>query len=220
MPSLAVADGLMVARGDLGVELSPWQVPVEQKRMIQAAASWRKLVITATPDARKHDPQPHADPGPRRPTWPTPYSTARTLSCSLRRQPPASYPVEAVRMMSRILETAESAVARPNLDLGPAPRAEDEFSIEVAHSAARLAENLNARYIVVYTETGYSAQLISKHHPTCQVVALSRHPEVCHRAKLLWGVRSRIIAEPENLDRLVDVTEALLLQRKWASPGT
>lgn len=215
---LAVADGLMVARGDLGVELSPWQVPVEQKRMIQAAARWRKLVITATQmlESMIHSPMPTRAEASDVANAVFDGSDAVMLSAETAA---GDYPVESVRMMAKILETAESAVDRPNLDLGPAPRSEHEFSIEVAHSAARLAEQLNARYIVAYTETGYSAQLISKHHPTCPVVALSRHPEVCHRAKLLWGVRSRIIAEPENLDRLVEVTEALLLRRHWVEPG-
>ena len=71
-------------------------------------------------------------------------------------------PVEAVRMMSQIIKTAEAYSKGAKFDLGAAPRAEDEFSVEVAHSAARLAEKLGARYIVVYTESGYTAQLVSK----------------------------------------------------------
>ncbi len=215
---LEIADGLMVARGDLGVELNPWQVPIEQKRMITKAAQWRKLVITATQmlESMIHSPMPTRAEASDVANAVIDGTDAVMLSAETA---VGEYPVEAVRMMAKIIEAAEAHVGGPNLKLGPAPRAEDEFSIEVAHSAARLAEHLGAKYIVVYTETGYSARLISKHHPSCPIVALSRHPEVCHRAKLLWGVRSKIIAEPADLDGLVECVEALLLQSSWVSAG-
>ncbi|MEZ5392836.1 MAG: pyruvate kinase [Bryobacterales bacterium] len=129
------------------------------------------------------------------------------------------YPIETVRMMSKIIEAAESSITAPNLELGKAPRAEEEFSIEVAHSAARLAEKLSAKYIVIYTETGYSAKLVSKHHPTCRIAAFSRHEDVCHRLKLLWGVRSKHIREVEDLDGLVSLVDSMMRNLHWAEVG-
>jgi len=107
----------------------------------------------------------------------------------------------------------------PKLDLGPAPVHEQEFSVEVAHSAARLAEKLGARYIVVYTETGYSAQLLSKHRPTCPIFAVSRHDDVCRRAKPLWGVRSKRIELPQHLDQLVLTIDEMMTSLGWAESG-
>ena len=215
---LAVADGLMIARGDLGVELSPWQVPVEQKRMIEEAARWRKPVITATQmlESMIHNPLPTRAEASDVANAVFDGTDAVMLSAETAA---GDYPVEAVAMMAKIIEAAETRTSGPNLDLGPAPWQQDDFSVGVAHSAARLAESLDAKYIVVYTETGYSAQLISKHHPTCSTLALSPHPDVCHRAKLLWGVRSKIIAEPSNLDALVECVDALLRNLKWANEG-
>ena len=215
---LEVADGVMVARGDLGVELNPWQVPVAQKRIIEAAARWRKPVITATQMLESMI----ANPTPTRAEASDVANAVFDGSDALMlsgETAAGKYPVETVRMMAKIIETAEGHITGPNLDLGPAPRAEEEFSIEVAHTAARLAEKLHAKYIVVYTETGYSAQLISKHHPTCPIAAFSRHLDVCRRLKLLWGVRSKPIDEVRDIDDLVERVDELMVELGWLRPG-
>ncbi len=215
---LEVADGVMVARGDLGVELNPWQVPIAQKRIIEAAARWRKPVITATQMLESMISSPTPTRAEASDVANAVFDGSDALMLS-GETATGKYPVETVRMMAKIIETAESHAAGPNLDLGPAPRADEEFSIEVAHTAARLAEKLRAKYIVVYTETGYSAQLISKHHPTCPIAAFSRHPDVCHRLKLLWGVRSKQIEEVRDVDALVERVDELMLALGWLNPG-
>ena len=215
---LEVADGVMVARGDLGVELNPWQVPIAQKRTIEAAARWRKPVITATQMLESMIVSPTPTRAEASDVANAVFDGSDTLMLS-GETAAGKYPVETVKMMAKIIETAESHLKGPNLDLGPSPRAEEEFSVEVAHTAARLAEKLNAKYIVVYTETGYSAQLISKHHPSCPIAAFSRHLDVCHRLKLLWGVRSKQIDEVNDVDTLVARVDELMLALGWLDPG-
>jgi pyruvate kinase len=212
------ADGVMVARGDLGVELNLWQVPLAQKKIIEAAARWRKPVITATQMLESMIENPTPTRAEASDVANAVFDGSDCLMLSAETAA-GKYPVEAVRMMANIIEAAESVIQGPNLDLGKAPKAEEEFSIEVAHSAARLAERLSAKYIVVYTETGYSAKLISKHHPTCRIAAFSRHEEVCHRLKLLWGVRSKHVKQVDDLDALVALVDALMLDLSWVENG-
>ncbi len=215
---LEVADGVMVARGDLGVELNPWQVPLAQKKIIEAASRWRKPVITATQMLESMIEHPSPTRAEASDVANAVFDGSDCLMLSAETAA-GKYPVETVRMMSKIIEAAESISTGPKLDLGKAPKAEEEFSIEVAHSAARMAEKLGAKYIVVYTETGYSAKLISKHQPSCRIAAFSRHEEVCHRLKLLWGVRSKHIRQVEDLDSLVSMVDELMRDLRWAENG-
>ena len=215
---LEAADGVMVARGDLGVELNPWQVPLAQKRIIEAAARWRKPVITATQMLESMIESPTPTRAEASDVANAVFDGSDCLMLSAETAA-GKYPVKTVQMMSKIIEAAESASAGARLELGKAAKAEEEFSIEVAHSAARLAEKLGAKYIVVYTETGYSAKLISKHHPTCRIAAFSRHEEVCQRSKLLWGVRSRQIRQVEDLDALVALVDSLMRNLGWVENG-
>ncbi len=210
-----IADGVMIARGDLGVELNPWQVPLEQKRIIESAARWRKPVITATQmlESMIENPRPtRAEVGD---VANAVFDGSDALMLS-GETAVGEYPFDAVAMMAKIIEAAEGEAGKPKLDLGPAPREDDQVSVEVAHSAARLAESLSARYIVVFTESGFTAQLISKHRPTCPILALSRHLEVCRRTKLLWGVRSRPVREIADLDQLLLTIESVLKSNSWA----
>ena len=215
---LEEADGVMVARGDLGVELNPWQVPLAQKTIIQAAARWRKPVITATQMLESMIESPSPTRAEASDVANAVFDGSDCLMLSAETAA-GKYPVKTVRMMSKIIEAAESVSTGPLLELGKAPKAEEEFSIEVAHTAARLAERLSAKYIVVYTETGYSAKLISKHHPTCPIAAFSRHEDVCQRSKLLWGVRSKHIRQVEELDALVSLVDSMMRNLGWAANG-
>jgi pyruvate kinase len=215
---LAVADGVMVARGDLGVELNPWQVPLAQKRIIAAAARWRKPVITATQMLESMIVSPTPTRAEASDVANAVFDGSDALMLSAETAA-GKYPIEAVRMMAQIIETAETYSPGANLDLGPAASPEEGFSAEVAHSAARLAEQLGARYIVVYTESGYTAQLVSKHHPSCSIAAFSVNLDVCRRLKLLWGVRSKQIREVTELDELVLLVDSMLRNYGWVDPG-
>lgn len=215
---LEVTDAVMVARGDLGVELNAWQVPVAQKKIIEAASRWRKPVITATQMLESMISAPL-------PTRAEASDVANAVfdgsDCLMLSGETAvgKHPIKTVQMMSKIIQTAEDYRGGARLQLEKPPRPEDMFSAEVAHSAARLAEKLGARYIAVYSETGYSATLLSKHHPTCPIAAFSRHADVCHRMKLLWGVRSKPLDGVQEFDALVDSVDLILTDLGWVKSG-
>jgi pyruvate kinase len=128
------------------------------------------------------------------------------------------FPVEAVQVMSRIIECAEaSEVFARRAPVASEPAA--EISDAVAGTAVSLSAQLGVKVIAVYTESGYTARLVSKHRPRCPIVGLSRHPAVCLQMSLLWGVRPRPVREIADLDRLVLSAESVLLQEGLAARG-
>ncbi len=215
---LEVSDGVMVARGDLGVELSPWQVPVEQKRIIREAAGMRKPVITATQmlESMIERPSPTRAESSDVANAVLDGSDALMLSGETA---VGRYPVEAVTMMGRIIESAEAMLPERAFSTTSKSGRGEDLSDAVARSAAELAEQMEANYIVVFTESGYTARLVSKHRPRPTILGLSRHHQVCRRMKLLWGVRAKLVDEIRDVDHLVRVAESLLLRLGWSDPG-
>ena len=215
---LDLADGVMIARGDLGVELSPWRVPVEQKKIIEKARLAMKPAITATQMLQSMIDRPSPTRAEASDVANAVFDGSDALMLS-GETAVGRYPVEAVRMMSRIIEAAEAAAPPPNRASRPALARDDDLSEAVARSATLLAEDLGAKYIVVYTESGYTARLVSKYRPRCGVLGLSRHEAICRRMKLLWGVRAKQLKQVSDLDALVAKAQALLLQAGWVQQG-
>jgi pyruvate kinase len=213
---LSAADAVMVARGDLGVELSPAQVPVEQKRIIARAAALRKPVITATQMLESMISSPRPTRAEASDVANAVFDGSDALMLS-GETAVGSYPVEAVQMMAQIIERAEASEAwqRPS----PAGSGRAETSDAVAETAVSLSAKLGVKVLTVYTESGYTARLVSKHRPSCLVVGFSRHREVCAQMGLLWGVRAHWVSEISDLDALVLQAEALLLSERLAGPG-
>ena len=215
---LEAADGVMVARGDLGVELSPAQVPIEQKRIIARARELRKPVITATQMLESMI-------GSARPTRAEASDVANAVldgsdAVMLSGETAVGrFPVAAVAIMGEIIERAETAF--PWLSRAPAPPAGEQVEISdaVAETAVSLSVKLGVRVILVYTESGYTARLISKHRPPFPIVGFSRHPRVCHQMGLLWGVRPKPAREITDLDQLVLTAESALLSDKMVERG-
>ncbi len=203
---LRVSDGVMVARGDLGVEMSPEKVPVIQKLIIAKACEARLPVITATQMLESMTQNP-------RPTRAEASDVANAVfdgSDAL-----GAYPVEAVEMMDRIIREAEASDSQV---LRPAPA---QFNI--AETAAELichaSEELHMKVIAVFTETGSTGRLISKHRPRPPIIAFSTIQETRRRLSLYWGVVPRTIAEVHNIEELVLVTEKRLLEESLVKRG-
>ena len=215
---LDAADGAMVARGDLGVELSPWQAPIAQKRIIEECARLRKPVITATQMLESMIASPRPTRAESSDVANAVFDGSDVLMLS-GETAVGAYPVEAVAMMARIVAAAEGHAGGPRLDLPALAHDAADYSAQVAQSAARLAHDLQAKFIVVYTESGYSARLISKHRPTCPLLVLSAHEETCRRATLLRGVRARQIERQRDLADLRKAIDALVTGNGWAQPG-
>jgi pyruvate kinase len=211
---LAVANGVMVARGDLGVEMSPEKVPVIQKMIIARAMEARLPVITATQmlESMTQNPRPTRAEASDVANAVFDGSDALMLSGETAA---GAYPVETVQMMDRIIREAE---ANNSHVLRPKPA-----HFNIAETAAELichaSEELDMKVIAVFTETGSTGRLISKHRPRPPIIAFSTIQETRRRLSLSWGVVPRTIAEVKNIEELVQVAEKRLLEEQYVKHG-
>jgi pyruvate kinase len=126
------------------------------------------------------------------------------------------YPFEAVRMMSRIIRVAESAVARPLQ-----PERPDKLRVNetIAEAISHAAEELRLKVIAVFTESGSSARLVSKYRPRAPIIAFSPNHETRRRLSLFWGVLPRSIARVRDIEELAAITESRLREEKLVRRG-
>ena len=212
------ADGVMVARGDLGVELPPEQVPVIQKHIIRRASDWRKPVITATQMLESMIENP-------RPTRAEASDVANAIfdgtdAVMLSAETASGrYPREAVTMMSRIICEAESHGHEVPGYLRRREHRRLSISETICESVAHAAEDLDMRGIAVYTESGNTARLISKYRPKAQIFAFSHRREVCNRLNLLWGVTPVQCPAAKSSTEMVRNAERELVERRVVSAG-
>lgn len=211
---LAVADGVMVARGDLGVEMSLEKVPVVQKQIIAKACEARLPVITATQMLESMTTNP-------RPTRAEASDVANAIfdgtdAVMLSAETASgTYPLEAVQMMDRIIREAEAnnhKVLRPQQSQYSIP----ETSAELMCHAS---QELQMKAIAVFTRAGSIARLTSKHRPSIPIVAFSPIQETRRMATLYWGVIPRTIGIVNNVEELVRVAEKRLVEEKIARQG-
>ena len=181
------SDGVMVARGDLGVEMPAEKVPVIQKYVIRRAADWRKPVIIATQmlESMIENPRPTRAEASDVANAVFDGTDAVMLSAETAT---GLYPRETVAMMARIVVEAESNMAEFTQ---PRRRQQRRLSIAeaICESMAHAAEDLHMGAIAVFTETGNTALLISKYRPQAEIYAFCRTLAVCNRLNLLWGVQ-------------------------------
>jgi pyruvate kinase len=214
---LETADAVMIARGDLGVELPPEKVPVIQKHVIRKAAEWRKPVITATQmlESMVENPRPTRAEASDVANAIFDGTDAVMLSAETAS---GKYPRETVAIMSRIVVEAERNMQE---DGYRRRRRHRRVSIAeaVCESIAHAAEDLEMGAIAVFTETGNTARLISKYRPCTEVFAFSRVGTVCNRLNLLWGVRPVSCQKARSTEAMVATAETELLRRKRVKPG-
>jgi len=207
---LEQADGIMVARGDLGVELGPERVPLIQKRLIEQTNEKAKVVITATEmlDSMRVRPRPTRAEASDVANAILDGTDAVMLSGETAS---GEYPIEAVQTMDRIIREIE---ASPRYRQIPQPRSmhQRETTNAVARAAVAAAEELEANTIISYTESGATALLISEYRPRAAILAVTANPAVYHRLALHWGVVPlQVDSTPstdEMLQRMVDAASA------------
>lgn len=219
---LEVSDGVMVARGDLGVELPPEIVPIMQKRILNLASYWGRFAITATQmlESMTSNSRPTRAEASDVANAIFDGSDAVMLSAETAS---GQYPIEAVEMMSRIVIAAEQ---NPQLHI-QAERApfhqsseSDEFTGALAGATNYAAEHIKARYIVVFTQTSFAARLMSKFRPEAPIIALTSRTGVARRMNILWGVIPFVLTDVgEFHEQIVERVEKYLLQREMVVKG-
>lgn len=216
---LAAADGVMVARGDLGVETSVESVPLVQKAIIAAANRSEKVVITATQMLQSMIENP-------RPTRAEASDVANAIldgsdAVMLSGETAiGAFPVEAVAVMDRIIRSAEqSPLMRPRLAETVSGEHSGSSGRAIAEAAAFAAEELNARLIVVFTEKGRMARHLAALRPAQRILALTQSLATQRQLALVWGVEPRRFDFLPRSDELLAACDRLLLEEGWAALG-
>jgi pyruvate kinase len=212
---LSVTDSVMVARGDLGVEMSLEKVPVVQKQIITRSRNALVPVITATQmlDSMQKSPRPTRAEASDVANAVFDGSDALMLSGETAA---GMYPLESVEMMDRIIRQAEASVTDL---LRPDRYAELQISEAIAEAICHAAEELNMTAIAVFTETGSAARLVSKYRPRAPIIAFSPNQETRRRLSMLWGVLPRSIVRVHDIDRLAKVAEDRLKEERLVKRG-
>ncbi len=215
---LDAAWGVMVARGDLGVELGVERVPTLQKRIIEAARSALKPVITATQmlESMLENPQPTRAESSDVANAIWDGTDAVMLSAE---SASGKYPVEAVKWLDRIAAEADGAHRRRPLPQDTLDRAEGRTEVAVAFAACRVADELKARWIVAFTEGGGSARMVSRLSGSVTVLGATTDAVSARRMGLLRGVTPLLIPRVQNTDEMVEAVRSLLQARHDLNPG-
>lgn len=200
---LEVSDGVMVARGDMGVEIPIEEIPALQKRMIRMAVSQGKHVITATQMLESMIKNP-------RPTRAEVTDIANaiydgTTAIMLSGESAAGkYPVEAVQTMARIAECAEKDLNyRSKMD-ELASGGNPDTTTAISYATCTTAMDLHASAIITVTMSGFTATKVAKYKPSCPIISCSVNPRVCKQLNLLWGCQPLLLPEKDDTEELFD----------------
>jgi pyruvate kinase len=213
-----ITDGVMVARGDLGVEVAPEKVPAIQKHVIRRAMEWRKPVITATQmlDSMIQNPRPTRAEASDVANAIFDGTDAVMLSGETAS---GKYPRESVAMMSRIVVEAEAHQARNGANERRREKRQVSISEAICESVAHMGEEVNLSVISVYTESGNTARLISKYRPKAEVFAFCHVEPICNFLNLLWGVQPLLCEQVHSVEGMVRNADDELKKRGVVKPG-
>ncbi|HTK36053.1 MAG TPA: pyruvate kinase [Caulobacteraceae bacterium] len=214
---LDLCDGVMVARGDLGVELEPEEVPVAQKQILRAARSrgvpaivatqmLDSMTINATPTRAEASDVANAV-----------YEGADALMLSAE-SASGLFPLESVTMMNRIIERVERDPRWPELISATHPADDHDADILVA-AARRASEAGSSACLVSFTSTGWTARLLARERPLQPVLALTPDPRVARRLALVWGLEPRVASDPDGLDEMTAEAVQMAVNLGMARPG-
>ncbi len=207
---LQVSDGIMVARGDLGVEIRPEQVPEVQKILIQKAIIFNKPVITATQMLESMTLNPFPTRAEASDVANAIYDGTDAVMLS-EETAIGRYPVKAVQMMAKIALKAEnSPFMRYNLRFDKEP---EDIVYAVARSAVNILHDINAKAIIVFSVSGRTAKLISRYRPKRPIFSFSPDRDVYNRLSLVWGITPLIIPPIHDTRRIIEKGEEIILRK-------
>jgi pyruvate kinase len=215
---LPLVDAIMVARGDLGVEIPPEDVPGKQKELIRLCRLAGKPVIVATQMLESMIKAPTPTRAEASDVATAIYDSADAVMLSAE-SASGDYPVEAVQMMDRIItHTEKHRLYRSIIDaLQPTP--EHTVAHAVAAAAADIAEHVEATAIVAYTASGTTALRAARKRPKVPILSVSPDAAIARRLSLLWGTHTVTSKELETYDDMVETARAHVLKEGMAHPG-
>ncbi len=213
---LEVADGVMVARGDLGVEVPPERVPLIQKELLRKANQLGKPAITATQmlDSMVRNPRPTRAEASDVANAILDGTDAVMLSAETA---VGKYPVEAVRTMDRIARAVEEGLLLQGFRPGREPAR--DITEAIGRATCSMADELGASAIVPATSSGYTARQIARFRPRVPIYAVTPSPQTQRRLALVWGVVPLLVPQFRSTDELLEQISELLLERGLVQEG-
>jgi pyruvate kinase len=214
----AAGSGIMVARGDLGIELPIARVPVVQKRLLKLAGRHSKPSVTATQMLASMTATP-------RPTRAEVTDVANAIldgtDAVMLSQESAvgQYPVESVAMLAAVAKHTELTAPYREWNEKRVRRDRRDPAYTIAYSACRAAHELGLKALVCPTLSGRSARLISAHRPTVPIFALSPGRETVRRCGLMWGVQAASMRRFETTEELIAASVRRVVELGWVKPG-
>lgn len=218
---LSHSDGIMVARGDLGVEMPTAEVPIHQKHIIRRCNQVGKPVITATQMLNSMVSNP-------RPTRAEASDVANAIfdgtdAVMLSAESASGkYPVESVAMMASIAEIAEAHLTeneKGKMWRGFGEAVTENISEAISHATSVMAQELGAKLIVTSTWTGYTAQRVARQRPLTPIVCVTPNPGTYQRMALVWGVLPILVDEFHSIDEMIEVVVRAAYARKLVAVG-
>lgn len=214
---IAASDAIMIARGDLGVELPAEVVPSVQKRLLRKCRQVGKPVVVATQMLESMIEAPTPTRAEASDVANAVFDGADTVMLSAETAAGA-YPIEAVSIMARIIGNTEAHIAKHPQD-GPAQlKVEPSVYHAVAQAAVKLADDINAAALVVFTATGNTAVRVSRERPQLPLVVMTPEIDVQRRLSMLWGARSYLQGETDY-ETAVQEARHLVLSQNIGTPG-
>lgn len=215
---LKVADGIMVARGDLGVEIPTEEVPVVQKLLIDKCNAVGKPVITATQMLESMLANP-------RPTRAEASDVANAIfdgsdAIMLSGETAAgAYPVEALETMARIAARTEAALNYSDILLAKGLNVQRTTTGAISHATVQVAHELGADTIITISESGFTARMVARYRPQATLVAVTTRPKTLRRCQLYWGVHPILGPGADNSDEMVASAVSLAMDNGFVKQG-
>ena len=215
---LKEAAGVMIARGDLGVELPPERVPILQKEIIRRANEAKRLVIVATQMLESMTTNLRPTRAEASDVANAIFDGADVVMLSAETAT-GEHPVEAVEMMQRIMTAAETERDRAAWHRRRGTEFTEDFAQAICDAATLVAAEVGAKYIVAFTQSGSTAGLLAKYRPHVPLLAFTPHSRVRARLALHWGVTPLVMEIANSIDRLIANLEIRLMEEGLARRG-
>ncbi len=213
---IAISDGIMVARGDLGVEMDIWQVPLMQKDMARKARDANKPCIVATQMLQSMVANPMPTRAEVSDVANAIFDEVDAVMLSAE-SASGEYPVESVEMMDRIVRTTEAYLDRsPRPEYSSIWAAENAIASTVALGAVRMAERIQASAVAVWSTSGATARMVSQHRMHIPVVGLTRSEAVCRRLNLVYGIIPVQVEPVAHPGRMAEMVDAIVISKHLA----
>src|SRR5258706_889652 len=216
---IAASDGLMVARGDLGVEMDVAQVPIIQKDLVRRCRLAGKPVIVATQMLQSMIEQSS-------PTRAEVSDVANAIfdgtdAVMLSGETSVGkFPLGAVHTMAHVADVTEQYLVRSEIDTGMEPKIKTTLAAgSLARGALRIVRDLDVKLVVIWTQTGGTARIFSKHHFPVPIIALSNDQRTLRRMALHYGVVPEHMTIVDDIAQVIDATDKLIQEKKYALPG-